>query len=44
MRPITSDELLHLVTQCLLSDDEARDDVLTDLLLRPYPTRVTQDN
>jgi len=44
MRPITSDELLDLVMQCELSDDEARDALLTDMLVRPYPTRATQDN
>jgi hypothetical protein len=44
MRPITNDELLHLVMQCELSDDDARDALLTDMLVRPYPTTATQDN
>jgi hypothetical protein len=44
MRPINNDELLHLVMQCELSDDDARDALLTDMLVRPYPTRATQDN
>jgi hypothetical protein len=44
MRRITNDELLHLVMQWELSDDDARDALLTDLLVRPYPTRATQDN
>jgi hypothetical protein len=44
MRPITSDELLDLVMQCELSDDDSRDGLLTDMLVRPYPTKATQDN
>ena len=44
MHPITNDELLHLVMQCELSDDDARDALLTDMLVRPYPTKATQDN
>ena len=44
MRPITDDELLDLLIQCELSSDAARDELLTDLLVCPYPTRVTQDN
>jgi hypothetical protein len=44
MRPITNDELLYLVMQCELSDDDARDALLTDMLVRPYPTTATQDN
>jgi hypothetical protein len=44
MRPITSDELLDLVMQCELSDEDSRDALLTDMLVRPYPTKATQDN
>jgi len=38
------DELGELLAQLELSTEESRDELLTDLLVRPYPTKVTQDN
>jgi hypothetical protein len=44
MQQMTSDELAELLTQLEISDEESRDELLTDFLVRPYPTKVTQDN
>jgi hypothetical protein len=44
MQQMTSEELADLVTQLELSTEESRDELLTDFLVRPYPTKVTQDN
>ena len=44
MQQMTSEELADLVTQLELSTEESRDELLTDFLVRPYPTTVTQDN
>jgi hypothetical protein len=44
MNEITVDELGELLAQLELSTEESRDELLTDLLVRPYPTKVTQDN
>jgi hypothetical protein len=44
MQQMTSEELDDLVTQLELSTEETRDELLTDFLVRPYPTKVTQDN
>jgi hypothetical protein len=44
MPQMTTDELTELVTQLELSTEETRDELLTDFLVRPYPTRATQDN
>jgi hypothetical protein len=44
MPQMTSDELAELLTQLELSTEETRDELLTDFLVRPYPTKVTQDN
>jgi hypothetical protein len=44
MQNMTMDELAELLTQLELSTEESRDELLTDFLVRPYPTKVTQDN
>jgi hypothetical protein len=44
MQQMNSDELADLVTQLELSTEETRDELLTDFLVRPYPTKGTQDN
>jgi hypothetical protein len=44
MQQMNTDELAELLTQLELSTEETRDELLTDFLVRPYPTKVTQDN
>jgi hypothetical protein len=44
MPEMTMDELQDLLTQLELSSEDTRDELLTDFLVRPYPTKVTQDN
>ena len=44
MQQMNTDELSELLAQMELSTDETRDELLTDFLVRPYPTKVTQDN
>jgi hypothetical protein len=44
MPEMTMDELQELLTQLELSTEDSRDELLTDFLVRPYPTKVTQDN
>jgi hypothetical protein len=44
MQQMTLEELGDLLTQLELSTEESRDELLTDFLVRPYPTKVTQDN
>ena len=41
---MNTDELAELLTQLELSTEDSRDELLTDFLVRPYPTKVTQDN
>jgi len=43
MQPPTPETLLTLLTQCDEATDDDRDELLTDLLVRIYPTRQTQD-
>ena len=38
------DELAELLAQLELSTEDSRDELLTDFLIRPYPTKSTQDN
>jgi hypothetical protein len=44
MNPITATELRRILDKLKNVSDEDRDDLLTDFLVRPYPTRRTQDN
>jgi hypothetical protein len=44
MQDMTTDELAELLTQLELSTEDSRDELLTDFLVRPYPTKSTQDN
>jgi hypothetical protein len=44
MQEMTTDELAELLAQLELSTEDSRDELLTDFLVRPYPTKVTQDN
>jgi hypothetical protein len=44
MPQMNVDELTELVTQLELSTEDTRDELLTDFLVRPYPTKMTQDN
>jgi hypothetical protein len=44
MQNMSTDELTELVTQLELSTEDSRDELLTDFLVRPYPTKITQDN
>jgi len=44
MPQMTVDELTELVTQLEISTEDTRDELLTDFLVRPYPTKITQDN
>ncbi|WCB93653.1 hypothetical protein DSM104299_02369 [Baekduia alba] len=44
MQDMTTDELAELLAQLELSTEDSRDELLTDFLVRPYPTKVTQDN
>jgi hypothetical protein len=44
MPEMTTDELIDLLTQLELSTEESRDELLTDFLVRPYPTKATQDS
>jgi hypothetical protein len=44
MQQMNTDELSELLAQLELSTEETRDELLTDFLVRPYPTKVTQDN
>jgi hypothetical protein len=44
MPEMTMDELQELLTQLELSTEDSRDELLTDFLVRPYPTKGTQDN
>jgi hypothetical protein len=44
MQQMNTDELVELVTHLELSTEETRDELLTDFLVRPYPTKATQDN
>jgi hypothetical protein len=41
---MNTDELAELLTQLELSTEDSRDELLTDFLVRPYPTKATQDN
>jgi hypothetical protein len=41
---MNTDELAELLTQLELSTEDSRDELLTDFLVRPYPTKGTQDN
>jgi hypothetical protein len=41
---MNTDELAELLTQLELSTEDSRDELLTDFLVRPYPTKSTQDN
>ena len=44
MQDMTTDELAELLAQLELSTEDSRDELLTDFLVRPYPTKMTQDN
>src|SRR4051794_9251017 len=44
MQDMTTDELAELLAQLELSTEDSRDELLTDFLVRPYPTKHTQDN
>lgn len=44
MQPPSADELIPLLAQCEDSSDEDRDQLLRNLLIHVYPTRVNQDN
>jgi hypothetical protein len=44
MQDMTTDELAELLTQLELGTEDSRDELLTDFLVRPYPTKSTQDN
>jgi hypothetical protein len=44
MQDMTTDELMELLAQLELSTEDSRDELLTDFLVRPYPTKSTQDN
>ena len=44
MQDMTTDELGELLAQLELSTEDSRDELLADFLVRPYPTKVTQDN
>jgi hypothetical protein len=44
MQDMTTDELAELLAQLELSTEDSRDELLTDFLVRPYPTKSTQDN
>jgi hypothetical protein len=44
MQDMTTDELGELLAQLELSTEDSRDELLTDFLVRPYPTKSTQDN
>jgi hypothetical protein len=39
MQDMTTDELAELLTQLELSTEDSRDELLTDFLVRPYPTK-----
>jgi hypothetical protein len=41
---MNTDELAELLTQLELGTEDSRDELLTDFLVRPYPTKATQDN
>jgi len=43
MQPPSPETLLLLLTQCDEASDDDRDELLTDLLVRLYPTRRSQD-
>jgi hypothetical protein len=44
MRPLTTDQLARIIEQIAASDDDDRDDLLTDFLVAAYPTKSTQVN
>jgi hypothetical protein len=44
MRPLTTNQLTGILQQIATSDDDARDDLLTDFLVAAYPTKATQVN
>jgi hypothetical protein len=44
MPEITTSELAQLLAHLRKSSRKDRDELLTDFLVRTYPTKVTQDN
>jgi hypothetical protein len=44
MRTLTTEQLTDLLTAIAASDDDSRDDLLTDFLVASYPTKSTQVN
>ncbi|HWH94115.1 MAG TPA: hypothetical protein VNT03_09655 [Baekduia sp.] len=44
MHEITSEQLAEMIDRFQVSSDNELDLLLTELLIRPYPTKVTQDN
>jgi uroporphyrinogen-III synthase len=44
MKPITAEQLAEHVVRFDASDEQDRDELLRDLLVHTYPTKVTQDN
>jgi hypothetical protein len=44
MTPITSSQLRRLVSSLREASDQHRDELLTGLLVRAYPTETTQHN
>jgi hypothetical protein len=44
MPEITVDQLAQLLAHLRAGTEESLDELLTDFLVVPYPTRLTQDN
>ena len=44
MEEMTTEELLELVDVIKASSENELDELLTDFLVRPYPTKRSQDN
>lgn len=44
MRALSKEDVQVLVERWDESDEDTRDDDLTDLLVKPYPTKASQDN
>lgn len=44
MDRLNQDELAELLREIRDTDEDYKDELLTDLLISPYPTKITQDN
>jgi hypothetical protein len=44
MKPMTAEQLAEIIARTAATTTDERDEMLTDLLIAPYPTKLGQDN